>query len=330
MPFVFPRRAVVVLIALAAACSSNERSASADNKTARPSKLETRDSKSGSDTSSFEPRASSGASAPAATDDFGDTLPTPHDARRIVSLNPTTTELLFAVGAGSRVVGRTHWDQWPDSAKRVPDLGDGLRPNVEAVLGAHPDLVILYASDDNRPAAARLRAAGISVVAFKIDSIAQFRRATLTLGRLVGDSARARTVVDSVDATLNRVRAATQSLARPKVFIHSWDKPLMTIGGGSFMSQLVEIAGGRNVYGFVAQPSPTVGMEDVVRRDPDIVLAGPIAATTIRGSAAWRALRAVREGHIAVYDTNLVARPSVKLGEAAVSLARLLHPGVLR
>lgn len=261
-------------------------------------------------------------------DDFGDTLPRLASPRRIVSLNPTTTELLFAIGVGARVVGRTHWDQWPDSARRVPDLGDGIRPNVEAVLAARPDLVLLYASNDDRPAAARLRQAGIAVASFKVDRLDDFRRVTRALGRLVGDSTRAAAVVDSVDATLARVEAATRPLAHPTVFIHAWDKPVITIGGGSFMSELVAIAGGRNVYADLRQPSPTVTMEDVVRRDPDVVLAGPIAAAEIRRSDAWRALRAVREGHIAVYDTNLVSRPSVTLGAAAVSLARVLHPGL--
>lgn len=261
-------------------------------------------------------------------DDFGDTLPRLTTPQRIVSLNPTTTELLFAIGAGARVVGRTHWDQWPDSAKRVPDLGDGIRPNVEAVLAARPDLVLLYASNDDRPAAARLRQAGIAVAAFKVDRIEEFRRVTRALGRLVGDSARAAAVVDSVDATLARVAAATRALPHPTVFIHAWDKPVITIGGGSFMSELVAIAGARNVYADLPQPSPTVTMEDVVRRDPDVVLAGPIAAAELPKSDAWRALRAVREGHIAVYDTNLVSRPSVTMGAAAVSLARLLHPGL--
>jgi len=90
---------------------------------------------------------------------------------RIVSLNPTTTEILFALGAGARLVGRTHWDVWPDSARLVPDVGDGLRPNVEAVLARHPQLVVLYASADNRSAARRLRSAGVDVLALKVDRI---------------------------------------------------------------------------------------------------------------------------------------------------------------
>ena len=264
-------------------------------------------------------------------DDFGEVVRVGRrPPTRIVSLNPTTTEILFAIGAGRSIVGRTQYDLWPDSAKLVPSLGPGIRPNIEAVLATRPDLVVLYAGADNRPAADHLRSAGIVVVAFKVDSIEEFRRVTRVLGALVGDTARARTVVDSVDRTLQRVAAATRTLARPTVFFHSWEKPLLTIGGGSFMSQLVAIAGGRNIYDSLSAPSPAVTLEDVVQRDPDIVLVSPIERAHMLASAQWRVLRAVRDGHVLAYDTNLVARPSVKLGEAAVSLAQLLHPGVVR
>ena len=267
------------------------------------------------------------AGADAIADDFGDTLVPGPAARRIVSLNPTTTEILFAIGAGSRVVGRTRWDVWPDSARLVPDLGDGIRPNVEAVLAARPDLVVLYASADNRSAAERLRAAGIATFAAKIDSIAEFERAVVALGRLTGDTARARLTRDTVRAALEAVRAATRALDAPSVFWHVWDDPLITIGGGSYMTELVAIAGGRNVYDHLPDVSPQVAREDVLRRDPDVVIAGPQGARRIAADAAWRPLRAVREGRIVVVDTNLVGRPSVRLGEAARSLARLLHPG---
>ena len=247
---------------------------------------------------------------------------------RIVSLNPTSTEILFAIGAGGRLVGRSQWDLWPDSARLVPALGPGIRPNVEAVLAARPDLVLLYASEDNRPAATRLRAAGIATLALKIDSIGSFRRGTRLLGLATGQGARAAVVVDSVFRTLERVRAATARLERPTVFWHVWDAPIITIGAGSYMSELVEIAGARNVYADHAAPSMTVGLEDVARRDPRWVLAGPVGAAALRARPEWRAVPAVRVGRTLIVDTTLVGRPSVKLGEAAVSLARLLHPGV--
>ena len=265
-----------------------------------------------------------------ATDDFGDSLKTGLKPSRIVSLNPATTEILFALGAGNRLIGRTKYDLWPDSARLIPALGDGIRPNVEAVLGTKPDLVVLYASEDNRAAAGRLRAAGVSTVSLKIDSIAEFRRGVHMLGAVLGDAARARSVVDSVDRTLARVRAATAGLSKPTVFWHVWDAPLITIGAGSFMNELVEIAGGRNVYADLPAPSPAVSLEDVSKRNPDFILAGPIGAAQLAADPRWRIVAASRAGRVLTVDTLLVARPSVRLGEAALSLARLLHPGAIR
>ncbi|HEY7895295.1 MAG TPA: helical backbone metal receptor [Gemmatimonadaceae bacterium] len=305
MPFVFPGRSVplgswfvVAALACGVACSCGERRASG---------------------------------TPQVADDFGDSVAvgtTVHPAR-IVSLSPATTELLFAIGAGARVVGRTHWDLSPDSARLVPDLGAGLRPNVEAVLAMHPDLVVLYASRDDRAAAAHLHAAGVDVLALRTDRIADFRRAAILLGRATGESARAALCVDTVDKALARVRAATASLPHPRVFWHIWDEPVITVGHGSFQSELLAIAGARNIYDDDPRPSPQVSLEDIVRRNPDLILAGPAGAARIRASAGWQAVPAVRRGKIVVVDTALVGRPSVKLGEAAAELARLLHPGVM-
>jgi iron complex transport system substrate-binding protein len=274
--------------------------------------------------------ASRGASS--GQDDFGDiiTVGAAHRPERIVSLNPTTTEILFAIGAGSRVVGRSTYDVFPNEAKAVTDVGMPLRPNVEAVLAVHPDLVILYASNDNRPAAQRFHQAGILTLALKIDSIAQFERDTRLIGRLTGDSAAAYTLVDSVSATLDRVRAATKSLPHPTVFIPTWDRPLIAIGGGSFLSQLLDDAGARNIYEDIATPSAVVTIEDVAKRNPDYVLTSPAAAPTLGTDPKWRALTAVRQKRVLIYDTLLVGRPSVTLGAAARSLADLLHPGAVR
>jgi ABC-type Fe3+-hydroxamate transport system substrate-binding protein len=263
------------------------------------------------------------------SDDFGDPISIAAPPTRIVSLNPATTEILFTLGAGGRLVGRTKYDLWPDSAKLIPALGDGIQPNVEAVLAVHPDLVILYASQDNRPAAERFGAAGVKTLSLKVDHISDFRRTVHFLGAILHDSARAKTVIDSVSRTLDMVRNATAKLTRPTVFWQIWDAPLITIGAGSFMNELVDIAGGRNVYADITGPSAQVSLEDVSRRNPDFILAGPIGKTHIASDGRWRIVRAAREDDIFVVDTLLVARPSVRLGEAAVSLANLLHPGTL-
>lgn len=265
-----------------------------------------------------------------ATDDFGHTIVVGAPPKRIVSLNPATTEILFAIGAGNRLVGRSHWDSWPDSVKYVTDVGNAMGPNVEAVLQTHPDLVILYASNDNRAADARFRQAGIHSIAIRTDSISQFRSATLLLGQLVGDTVRARAVVDSVDRTLERVRAAAAAKPKTSVFFHAWDSPLITIGNRSFLNELVMIAGGRNVYGDVNEVSPVVTLEDVVKRNPDILLVAPVTQQKILSSPQWQAVPAVRAKRVFAFDTNVVGRPSVTLGMAAVNLANLLHPGLIK
>jgi iron complex transport system substrate-binding protein len=263
-------------------------------------------------------------------DDFGDRIRagTFASPARIASLNPATTELLFALGAGPRLVARTTWDVWPEAARAVPDVGPGLRPNIEAVLARHPDLVVLYASGDNRMAAQQLRAAGIAVIALRTDRLADFVRASRELGRAVGESANAATVIDTMQRTLARVRAATLHLEHPTVFWHVWDSPIYTIGTGSFLDELLTIAGGTNIYADRSEPSPQVSLEDIIKRDPRIILAGVSGKKAITTSPLWNGVRAVREGRVFVVDTNLVGRPSVRAGEAAVSIARLLHPGI--
>ena len=272
---------------------------------------------------------SGGADAAPGRDDFGAPIPLGTRPQRIVSLSPTTTELLFALGAGHRLVGRTRWDVYPDSARLIPDLGDGIRPNVEVLLGVRPDLVVLYASAGNRDAARALRAAGVAALALRIDLVAEFMRATELLGAVVGEPERARAVIDSVARSLAGVQAATAGLLRPTVFFLAYENPLLTIGGGSYLSQLVTIAGGRNVFGDLPGPSPQVTFEEVLRRDPDYFLVGPVTAAALRRPGRWQSVPAVREGRLLIMDSALVGRPGVRFGEAARSFARLLHPGVV-
>jgi iron complex transport system substrate-binding protein len=265
-----------------------------------------------------------------ATDDFGDTLRTGPRPTRIVSLMPPTTELLFAIGAGQRLVGRSTWDLQPAAARLVPDLGVALRPNVEAVLAARPDLVILYASEDNRDAARRLRAAGVQTAAYRIDRIADFARVTEVLGRLTGDTAAARMTIDTVGRSLARVAAQTAVLPHPRAFWIAWENPLMAIGGGSWLSELLKVAGARNVYDSLTAPSPPVTFEDLIRRDPDVVLASPAARARMLVDPRWRSLRAVREGRVLTFDTTIVNGPTARLGSSALGLARVLHPDVVK
>lgn len=263
-------------------------------------------------------------------DDYGDSIRVGAPATRIVSLSPVTTEILFAIGAGHRVVGRTHWDLYPAAAQAVADLGNGMQPNVEAILGVHPDLVVLYAGTMNRAAAAQLRRVGVATISIRTDTLGDFSRVVMILARAVGDTASGRTLVDSVTRSIDAVRARPRAVKPVTVFWHIWDNPLLTIGRGGYMTELTTIAGATNIFADLPTASPQVTMEEIVRRNPDVIIAGPVNAARIRASAAWQAVPAVRAGHVLVADTMLVSRPGVRLGEAARHLRALLVGDTVR
>jgi ABC-type Fe3+-hydroxamate transport system substrate-binding protein len=132
--------------------------------------------------------------------------------------------------------------------------------------------------------------------------------------------------IDSVNATLARVRAATANAPHPKVFWPFWESPILSVGGGSFVNEIIEAAGGKNIFADLPQPSPAVTFEELLRRDPDVLLTGPKTREKLMGDARWGTLRAVREGHILVVDTTIVNGPGPRVGSSAVGVARLLHP----
>ena len=279
------------------------------------------------DTGASKTRDTVSVVAVADTDDFGATLPT--DARfaaRIVSLNPAATEAIFTIGADSLLVGRSRWDEYPKAVSRIPALGDGIRPNIEAVLAARPTLVVLYATAENRAAADALARAGVRTIALRVDRIAQFHRLLATLGRALGAEANARVVSDSVQSTLDRVRSLTASRPQPRVVWPVWESPLLVIGGGSYIDELLTIAGAENVFHDMDAPSPPVSIEEIAKRDPDLVITGASRGAKLSANPSWQAIRAVRETRFIVQDPSVTGRPSAVLGMAAVQLARALHP----
>ncbi|GDX87354.1 cobalamin-binding protein [Gemmatimonadota bacterium] len=257
-------------------------------------------------------------------DDFGDSVRV-GPARRIVSLNPVATEFLFVAGAGERVVGRTHWDHYPPAADAVPDLGNGIDPNVEAVLGAKPDLVILYMNASNRRAALGLQAAGVRTLTVRTDQIADLTRLADLFAAVTGDSA-GRTAVDSVMRSVDAVRRMPRPATPPRAFWVLFDggPQVWTMGRGSFMNELLEIAGATNVFGDIAAPSAQVSLEEVVKRNPDLFVVGPKTADRLKANSAWNATAAVRARRFAIVDSALVGRPGMRLGEAARHVRRLV------
>lgn len=254
-------------------------------------------------------------------DDAGDTVRLARPAVRVVSLMPATTEALFALGAGPSVVGRTTWCDTPAEALAVPSVGDGLDPNLEAIVARRPDLVVLYRSVGTSEAVARLRALGIPAVRLRTDLMEDFDRALEVLGRATGReafSARLRTDLDLA------LRAADlRDPAGPRVLILAWDQPPMTIGRGSFLHEIVERAGARNLFDDIPSASAPVSLEAIAARDPDAILTTSESPTFLE-RPEWQVVRAVRERRVIRVAGTEFLRPSPRTPGAVATLRAAL------
>ncbi|HEX7024930.1 MAG TPA: helical backbone metal receptor [Gemmatimonadales bacterium] len=255
-------------------------------------------------------------------DDAGTAVSLSRVPARVVSLIPATTELVFALGAGDRLVGRTTWCDYPAEAARVPDLGNGIAPNIEAVVAARPDLVLLYKSGANRAAAEQLRGFGIATLELATDRMEDFERITRLVGRALGRAAPAESLLARIDRDL--AAASRPPVSRPSVFILAWDRPAMTLGRGSFLSEIVKDAGARNAFDDIAASSAPVSIEAVAARDPDFILVTGTGEPGIAGRPEWQVVRAVRERRFLRMDGSEFSRPGPRIGSAVRRLAAAL------
>ena len=258
-------------------------------------------------------------------DDAGDSVSVHAPAARVVSLIPATTELLFAIGAGAAVVGRTQWCDYPPEALRVTDLGPGINPNLEAVLAARPDLVVLYHSAQHAAAAARLRELGTPAIRVNTDALADVGRVGHLLGRLTGHTRGADSMSAAFDTALAAAGAAGRRERKPRVLILVWEQPPMTLGRGSFLSELVERAGGENVFGDIASSSGPVSIEAVSARDPDLILTAAAGPASIVDRPEWQVVRAVRERRLLRITGTEYDRPGPRSPGAIRALAARLR-----
>lgn len=250
--------------------------------------------------------------------------------RRIVSLLPSATELILTLGGGDRLVARTDYDADPALA-HVPSVGGGLTPSLERLAMLHPELVVAWPDNLSRSVAARLAELGIPVYTPRSERLEDVFRTACDLGRLLALEAAADSLVTALGAELQAVRRVTRGRVPPEILYVVWFDPLTTAGPGTFISELIEIAGGRNVFGDAAARWPQVSLEEVVRRQPRVIVVPrgevpPPSLPQLRAAPGWRDLRAVRDGRIVEVDADLFNHPGPRVAEAARRLATALHP----
>jgi iron complex transport system substrate-binding protein len=259
-----------------------------------------------------------------AIDDARDTVRLQAPARRVVSLIPAATELLFAIGAGTSVVGRTQYCDYPPAAQAVANLGDGNKPSIEAVLAQRPDLVLLYNSGQNAAVAGRLRELGIPHLRINTDALSDVPRVSRLLGLLTGHSRGADSVIAVFDTALAHATTAPTA-RRPTVLLLVWEQPPMTIGRGSFLSELIERAGGENLFADVTTSSGVVSIEAVAARNPDLILATTEGPAAFASRPEWQVVPAVRRRRFLRVSGSEFNRPSPRAPSAIRELAERMR-----
>jgi iron complex transport system substrate-binding protein len=255
-------------------------------------------------------------------DDAGRVVVLPQPARRVISLAPHLTELVFAAGGGPRLVGVIRYSDYPAEASKLPVVGDAFALNFETIAKLKPDLVLVWSSGLNDRQKARLRSLKLPVFEIEIRDVEGIAHTLHTLGRLMGTSATADEVAQDIESRWNRLRA-TYSRRRPvRVFFQLWGDPLMTVNGEHLISHAISACGGVNVFASLPALTPTVSWEAAVVSDPQLILtAGSKSEPPAPGR--WRQfgqVDAVKHQRIATLDGNLINRMGPRFVQGAEQL----------
>jgi iron complex transport system substrate-binding protein len=261
--------------------------------------------------------------------------------QRIVSLVPALTEMLFAIGAGPRVVGVSSFDEFPPDVAKLPRVGALIDPDTERILSLRPELVIVYGSQDEQQA--QFARAGIRTFSYRHGGVPVVLDTISALGKVTGQSDQAAGVVSALRARLDAVRARVAGRPRPSVMLVFERQPktlreIYASGGVGFLNEILEIAGGRNVFADARSESVQPSTETIIARAPDVVIEirarDRLDARGIQAErAAWTtlgSLPAVRSNRVHVLSGQYLVVPGPRLADAAETFARTIPPAAFK
>lgn len=242
-------------------------------------------------------------------DDGGRTVGLPAPARRIVSLSPHVTELIFAAGAGDRLVGVTSFSDYPAPARKIPRVGGNGNIDAERVLALKPDLAIGWRSGNSAAAVAGLERLGIPVFLTEPRRLEDIPRLIESVGELAGTRQAAAEAAAAFRAEAAELRRRYSGRRPVRVFYEIWHEPLITVNGAHLISDVIGLCGGRNVFASAGGLTPTVAAENVLAENPEaIVASGPL-----EGWRRYPRLAAVRDGHLFFIHPDLIQRQTPRI-----------------
>ncbi|MDR1646437.1 MAG: cobalamin-binding protein [Zoogloeaceae bacterium] len=268
------------------------------------------------------------AQVPSLTDDTGETLRLTAPARRVVSLAPHITELLYAAGAGARLVGAVEFSDHPPEARALPRVGAYARLDLETILKLKPDLVLGW-KDGNAPGEiAKLRALGLPVFVTQPTQIRDIARELERYGALAGTETAARAAATRFLTRLEALEKTYSSRPPVRVFYEIWNTPLMTVGKSQIITSAIRVCGGVNVFGNLETLAPTVSLEAVLAANPEAIIATGMADARpewLDDWKRWPRLAAAQQGNLFHIHPDLIQRHTPRLLEGTEILCHLLE-----
>jgi iron complex transport system substrate-binding protein len=270
----------------------------------------------------------------AITDDFGRTVTINNvHPQRIISLAPSNTEILFALGLGDRVVGVTDYCNYPPEAKTIPSVGDYMAPNIEEIIAREPDLVL--ATNEHEEAIAQLESQGIAVVGLDPKNINDVLATITLVGKLTGQEEEAISLVNEMQERIKAVTDKTDTLSeaqRPRVFYIIWHDPIWTTGAETFEDELIQMSGGINIAhdlnGYV-----DMSLENLIAANPQVIIAGVGMGTGeslplqfVQTESRLEDIDARQHDRIYSVDMDVVSRPGPRIVDALEEFFKLIHP----
>jgi iron complex transport system substrate-binding protein len=265
------------------------------------------------------------------TDEVGREVTFPFPPKRILSLAPNITEILFSLGLDEEIVGVSIHCNYPEKAKTRVRVGSYISLDFERILSLKPDLVIATGAGNTRDMVERLGKFGLPTYVIFPKNFDGILESIIHLGKVVNREKGAMDIVQDMKRRRGKVIELTRGLPHPRVFLQIGEAPIVTVGKGSFADDLIRLAGGENIAGKEKKMYPRIGIEEILRRSPEAIL---ISSMNPRGDyekvvhewTRWKMLPAVKNGRIHLIDSDLIDRPSPRIIDGLEEIASLLHP----
>jgi iron complex transport system substrate-binding protein len=261
-------------------------------------------------------------------DDRGRPVTLAAPAQRIVALAPAITELIYAAGAGGRLVGAARYSDFPPAARSIPQIGDSSRVDVERMLALKPDLVVGWKSGNPAADIERIERLGFKVFVLEPRTLSAIPSALRALGALAGDHATAGRSADEFERRLASLRERYAARSDVRVFYEIWHEPLMTVNGEHMISDVIRLCGGSNVFATVPVLTPVVSVESVLAARPEVVLGGGSSVTAAEFALQWaryRSFAALRDIRVAFVNPDWLQRQTPRIIEGARAVCERLE-----